>query len=73
MSSFEESWVKNEPITFESTAEILEWTRFSEFYRRFYLKCSGYRFRFIKICPETIKNYNYDDYKAHPIWFEPIE
>ncbi len=27
----------------------------------------------IEIYSETIKNYNYDDCKAHPTWFEPIE
>ncbi|OWT30373.1 hypothetical protein K708_0827 [Campylobacter coli JL-CDD-LMH] len=34
MPNFEEFWAKNEPITFEATAESLEWTRFFRIYRR---------------------------------------
>lgn len=73
MPSFEEFWAKNKPITFEPTAESLEWTRFSEFIEDPILNALGTDSGLIEIYSETIKNYNYDDCKAHPTWFEPIE
>lgn len=73
MPNFEEFWAKNEPITFEATAESLEWTRFSEFIEDPILNALGTESGLIEIYSQTIKNYNYDDCKAHPTWFEPIE
>lgn len=73
MPSFEEFWAKNEPIVFEPTNESLEYVRFSEFIEDPILNALGTPSGLIEIYSKTIENYNYDDCKAHPTWFEPIE
>lgn len=73
MPSFEEFWAKNEPITFEPNAESLEWTRFSEFIEDPILNALGTESGLIEIYSQSIEKYKYDDCKAHPAWFEPIE
>ncbi|MBK1964161.1 molybdopterin guanine dinucleotide-containing S/N-oxide reductase [Campylobacter novaezeelandiae] len=73
MPSFEEFWAKNEPIVFEPTNESLEYVRFSEFIEDPILNALGTSSGLIEIYSKTIENYNYDDCKAHPTWFEPIE
>lgn len=73
MPSFEKFWAKNEPIVFEPTNESLEYVRFSEFIEDPILNALGTPSGLIEIYSKTIENYNYDDCKAHPTWFEPIE
>ncbi|MFB1640296.1 molybdopterin guanine dinucleotide-containing S/N-oxide reductase [Campylobacter sp. MRC_CM3] len=73
MPSFEEFWAKNEPIVFEPSMESLEWTRFTDFIEDPILNTLGTDSGLIEIYSEKIKKYNYDDCKAHPTWFEPIE
>lgn len=73
MPSFEEFWAKNEPIVFEPMNESLEYVRFSEFIEDPILNALGTPSGLIEIYSKTIENYNYDDCKAHPTWFEPIE
>lgn len=73
MPNFEEFWAKNEPIVFEPTNESLEYVRFSEFIEDPILNALGTPSGLIEIYSKTIENYNYDDCKAHPTWFEPIE
>ncbi|MBX7490995.1 molybdopterin guanine dinucleotide-containing S/N-oxide reductase [Helicobacter turcicus] len=73
MPSFEEFWAKNEPIKFAANIESLEWTRFKDFIEDPILEALGTESGLIEIYSKTIETYNYDDCKAHPAWFEPIE
>lgn len=73
MPSFEEFWAKNEPVTFEAPIESMEWVRFGDFIEDPILNALGTDSGLIEIYSQKIASYNYDDCKAHPAWFEPIE
>lgn len=73
MPSFEEFWAKNEPLAFEPTMESLTWIRFKDFIDDPILNALGTESGLIEIYSNAIEKYNYDDCKAHPMWFEPIE
>ncbi|TKX30114.1 trimethylamine-N-oxide reductase TorA [Campylobacter sp. MIT 12-5580] len=73
MPSFEEFWAKNEPITFEPSMESMEWVRFADFIEDPILNALGTESGLIEIYSESIAKYKYNDCKAHPTWFEPIE
>ncbi|TQR30937.1 trimethylamine-N-oxide reductase TorA [Campylobacter sp. MIT 99-7217] len=73
MPSFEEFWAKNEPVSFEAPADSLEWVRFADFIEDPILNALGTESGLIEIYSKTIEKYKYNDCKAHPTWFEPIE
>ncbi|QOR04092.1 molybdopterin guanine dinucleotide-containing S/N-oxide reductase [Campylobacter cuniculorum] len=73
MPSFEEFWAKNEPITFQAPNENVEYIRFADFIEDPILNTLGTDSGLIEIYSQSIAKYNYDDCKAHPTWFEPIE
>ncbi|KGI56672.1 molybdopterin guanine dinucleotide-containing S/N-oxide reductase [Campylobacter sp. MIT 97-5078] len=73
MPSFEEFWAKNEPITFEPSMESMEWVRFADFIEDPILNALGTESGLIEIYSKSIAKYKYNDCKAHPTWFEPIE
>ncbi|TLD83523.1 molybdopterin guanine dinucleotide-containing S/N-oxide reductase [Helicobacter sp. MIT 11-5569] len=73
MPSFEEFWDKNKPITFNSTLESDDYVRFADFLEDPILNALGTESGKIEIYSNSIAKYKYDDCKAHPMWFEPIE
>ena len=73
MPTFEEFWEKNEPIKFDETIESVSWVRHSEFIEDPILNALGTESGLIEIYSKTIEKYKYNDCKAHPTWFEPIE
>ena len=73
MKPFEEFWNENKPVTFASTPESDTWVRFGEFREDPVLNPLGTPSGLIEIYSETIEKMGYDDCKAHPMWFEPIE
>ncbi|CAD7288840.1 Trimethylamine-N-oxide reductase 2 [Campylobacter majalis] len=73
MKEFDEFWAENKPVTFSSTPESDEWVRYGEFREDPVLNALGTPSGLIEIYSETIEKMGYDDCKAHPMWFEPIE
>ena len=73
MKPFEEFWNENKPVTFASTPESDMWVRFGDFREDPVLNALGTPSGLIEIYSETIEKMGYDDCKAHPMWFEPIE
>ena len=73
MKPFEEFWNENKPVTFASTPESDTWVRFGEFREDPVLNPLGTPSGLIEIYSETIEKMGYEDCKAHPMWFEPIE
>ena len=73
MKPFNEFWAANEPVTFASTPESDQWIRHGEFREDPILNALGTPSGLIEIYSETIEKMGYDDCKAHPMWFEPIE
>lgn len=73
MPSFEEFWAKNKPVTFVPTFESEDYVRFSDFLEDPILNALGTESGKIEIYSRTIAKYQYEDCKAHPMWFEPIE
>ena len=73
MPNFDEFWEKNKPITFASTLESEDYVRFADFLEDPILNALGTESGKIEIYSNTIAKYKYEDCKAHPMWFEPIE
>ncbi|MDA3047989.1 molybdopterin guanine dinucleotide-containing S/N-oxide reductase [Campylobacter sp. JMF_08 NE1] len=73
MPSFEEWWNKNEPTEFSPTMESESYVTFADFREDPILNALGTPSGLIEIYSETIEKMGYDDCKAHPTWFEPIE
>lgn len=73
MKPFEEFWNENKPVTFASSQDSDSWVRFGEFREDPVLNALGTPSGLIEIYSETIEKMGYDDCKAHPMWFEPIE
>lgn len=73
MKPFEEFWADNKPITFLQTQEGFEYNRYGDFIEDPILEPLGTPSGLIEIYSEVIEKMNYDDCKAHPTWFEPIE
>ena len=73
MKPFEEFWAENKPVNFASTPESDAWVRFEEFREDPILNAIGTPSGLIEIYSDTIAAMKYDDCKAHPMWFEPIE
>ncbi|MGP1484814.1 MAG: molybdopterin guanine dinucleotide-containing S/N-oxide reductase [Campylobacter sp.] len=73
MPTFKEWWEKNEPSKFEPTIESMTWVRHADFREDPILNALGTPSGLIEIYSETIEKMGYDDCKAHPMWFEPIE
>ena len=73
MKPFEEFWAENKPVNFASTPESDAWVRFGEFREDPILNAIGTPSGLIEIYSDTIAAMKYDDCKAHPMWFEPIE
>lgn len=73
MKDFQTWWESNEPIKFNSTMESDSWVRFAEFREDPILNALGTPSGLIEIYSEKIEKMGYDDCKAHPTWFEPIE
>lgn len=73
MDEFEIWWEKNEPIKFASTMESDAWVRFAEFREDPILNSLGTPSGLIEIYSEAIEKMNYEDCRAYPSWFEPIE
>ena len=73
MPSFEEWWNKNEPTEFNPTMESESYVTFADFREDPILNALGTPSGLIEIYSETIEKMGYDDCKAHPTWFEPIE
>ncbi|MGG7073445.1 molybdopterin-dependent oxidoreductase [Campylobacter sp. 9BO] len=73
MKPFDEFWAENKLIEFAPTMESKEWVRHGEFREDPILNPLGTPSGLIEIYSETIANMGYDDCKAHPMWFEPVE
>ncbi|MGG7048360.1 MULTISPECIES: molybdopterin-dependent oxidoreductase [unclassified Campylobacter] len=73
MKPFSEFWATNKPVTFSSTPESDAWIRYGEFREDPILNALGTPSGLIEIYSDTIEKMGYDDCKAHPMWFEPIE
>lgn len=73
MKEFNEWWNENEPVKFNSTMESEAYVKFGEFREDPILYALGTPSGLIEIYSQTIENMHYDDCKAHPTWFEPIE
>ena len=73
MKPFEEFWNENKPVTFASSQDSDNWVRLGEFREDPVLNALGTPSGLIEIYSDTIEKMGYDDCKAHPTWFEPIE
>lgn len=73
MKEFNEWWESNEPVKFNSTMESDSWVRFADFREDPILNALGTSSGLIEIYSQDIEKMAYDDCKAHPTWFEPIE
>ena len=73
MKPFEEFWNENKPVTFASSQDSDSWVRLGEFREDPVLNALGTPSGLIEIYSDTIEKMGYDDCKAHPTWFEPIE
>nr|WP_326833054.1 molybdopterin guanine dinucleotide-containing S/N-oxide reductase [Campylobacter portucalensis] len=73
MKPFDEFWAENKPIFFTQTQEGYDFVRYADFREDPILAPLGTPSGLIEIYSETIEKMNYDDCKAHPMWFEPIE
>lgn len=73
MKPFKEFWQENKPVKFLSTMESESYIRHGDFREDPILNPLGTPSGLIEIYSETIEKMHYDDCKAHPMWFEPIE
>lgn len=73
MKPFDEFWNENKPVEFYSTPESDNWVRFADFREDPVLNALGTPSGLIEIYSDAIEKMGYDDCKAHPMWFEPIE
>ncbi|WP_034583274.1 molybdopterin guanine dinucleotide-containing S/N-oxide reductase [Helicobacter pametensis] len=73
MPDFATFWKNNKPLTFAPTPEGETYVRHAEFREDPILNPLGTPSGKIEIYSETIAKMNYQDCKAHPMWFEPIE
>ncbi|MCI6988806.1 MAG: molybdopterin guanine dinucleotide-containing S/N-oxide reductase [Campylobacter sp.] len=73
MKPFKEWWDENKVVEFSPTMESMEYVKFADFIEDPILNALGTPSGLIEIYSETIAKMNYDDCKAHPTWFEPIE
>lgn len=73
MPNFKEFWNANKPLTFEVPYENTEFVRYKDFRDDPILNPLGTPSGLIEIYSETIEKMKYDDCKAHPMWFEPVE
>lgn len=73
MKPFAEFWEDNKPVEFMQTQEGFEYVRYADFRDDPILEPLGTPSGLIEIYSEVIEKMNYDDCKAHPAWFEPIE
>lgn len=72
-ASFEEFWSANKVVNFEVPFESTEFVRFKDFRDDPILNPLGTPSGKIEIYSSTIEKMKYDDCRAHPSWFEPIE
>ncbi|MCH5322772.1 MAG: molybdopterin guanine dinucleotide-containing S/N-oxide reductase [Helicobacter sp.] len=73
MPSFEEFWSKNQPLTFNPTLDGENFVRYADFREDPILNPLGTPSGKIEIYSQAIEQMQYEDCKAHPTWFEPIE
>lgn len=73
MPTFKEFWENNKPLTFIPTLDGENFVRYADFREDPILNPLGTPSGKIEIYSETIEKMQYDDCKAHPTWFEPIE
>lgn len=73
MKNFDDFWKENKPVEFFATPESIAWVRYGDFREDPILNALGTPSGLIEIYSETIEKMGYDDCKAHPTWFEPIE
>lgn len=73
LPNFQAFWQENKALEFEATQDSFEFVRFADFIDDPILNPLGTPSGLIEIYSTTIEKMNYDDCKAHPMWFEPIE
>lgn len=73
MKPFDEFWADNKPVEFFTNMESENYVRYADFREDPILNPLGTPSGLIEIYSETIEKMNYDDCKAYPSWFEPIE
>ncbi|AOO65035.1 molybdopterin guanine dinucleotide-containing S/N-oxide reductase [Sulfurospirillum halorespirans] len=73
MKPFKVFWSENKPVVFNSSMENESFVKFKDFRDDPILQPLGTPSGMIEIYSDTIAKMNYDDCKAYPSWFEPIE
>ncbi|NCB55817.1 MAG: trimethylamine-N-oxide reductase TorA, partial [Epsilonproteobacteria bacterium] len=73
MKPFKTFWSENKPVIFNSTMESESFVKFKDFRDDPILQPLGTPSGLIEIYSDTIAKMNYDDCRAYPSWFEPIE
>ncbi|RAX56572.1 trimethylamine-N-oxide reductase TorA [Helicobacter monodelphidis] len=73
MPPFKEFWKKNQPLTFLVPAENQSWVRHADFREDPILSPLGTPSGLIELYSNVIEKMKYDDCRAYPSWFEPVE